>query len=108
MNPIKEQIRKDAAKALLNAGLKWKSFNNDTHWRVNEIDYWPTTDKWLCPLTGEIVYGIENLIKYIKVKSSQIGIRNLTIDQMFTIAARVRPTDLLMVCAALHKEIYNT
>lgn len=107
MNPIKEQIKKEAAMALFKAGIKWESLNNDNHWRINEIDFWPTTDKWLCPLTGETEYGVENLINYIQAKTPKKGIRRLSIGQMFTIAARVRPTNLLMVCGALHKEIYG-
>jgi hypothetical protein len=105
MNPIKQQIKREAAKSLFKAGLKWKEFS-DTHWRVNEIDFWPTTDKWLCPLTGETEFGVENLIKYIKVKSPSKGIKTLSVEQMFDIA-RKHHGSLFDMCKIMHKEIYG-
>jgi hypothetical protein len=103
MNRNKEYNREEAKKLLTKAGLTWDSFNNDTHWKVNGVDLWPTTYKWLCPDTGAIVKGIESLIEYIKPKKVTV----LTADQMFEIAKKVKPMSLMLVCEALHKAIYK-
>lgn len=105
MNALKDQNRNEARKRLTAAGLDWKSFNNDCHWKINEVDFWPTTHKWLCPLTGEVEYGIKELIAYLKPKS--ISVKKITIEQMFEIAKKVKPMNLHAVCEALHKEIYK-
>lgn len=90
---------------LLNeAGLEWQEFSN-YHWRVNEIDVWPSTQKWLCPGTGEIQYGIKSLITYLRPKNTNI--KYFTVEEMFTIARKVTPMNLEAICKKLHESIYK-
>lgn len=106
INTIKQDRIKKAAQILKSSGFTWKEFNNGYHWRINEVDFWPTKDKWLCPLTGEIVYGLRALIAYLKPK--QIKTKQLSVEQMFEISKKVKPMNLMAVMQALHKEIYKS
>ena len=84
-------------------GIKYQIFNNGYHFKVQEIDYWPTRDKWQEPETKEIILGLDKLIEYLKPKD----ITKLTVEQMFTIAKKVYPMNLEKICEALHNAIYK-
>lgn len=107
MNAIKEQIRKENAKELSRAGIKWESLNNDLHWKIGNIDFYPTTSVWNCNATEEGGCCVEDLIDYLKKIKQKSGIKRLSTEQMFEIAKRVKPMNLNSVCVALHKEIYG-
>jgi hypothetical protein len=105
MNKLKDYNREQARKTLTNAGLDWQSFNDDNHWKVNGIDFWPTTHKWLCPDTQEVQLGIKEFIDYIRPKESKLN--KLSVDQLFNIASHSKEKSLIGICRALHKEIYK-
>ncbi len=105
INPIKSERLQEARRLLKSAGLTWKEFNKGFHFKVNEIDFWPSTTKWMCPATGEVAYGIKELIAYLKPK--KINIKKLSPEQMFEIAKKVKPMNLMDVMKELHKEIYK-
>lgn len=107
MNPIKEQLRKESAEALNKANISWESLNNDTHWKIGKIDFWPTTGKWACAETSLDGYDVDGMIKHINRPRRGAIAKVLTVEEMFDIAKRVRPLSLHGVCEVLHKEVYK-
>lgn len=46
--------------------------NNDCHLILNNnIHYWPSTDYWKDLKTGDLFFGVENLIYYLKFKRTK-------------------------------------
>lgn len=110
MNAQKENNRKEAREILKENKIIYESFNNDMHWKIGRIDFYPTTLRWIDNGTDIKGIGYNILIDYIK-ESRQINdnpiLMQLSVEQMFDIAKKVKPTNLLMLCAALHKAIYK-
>lgn len=105
MNAFKEQMKEVCKKALEAKGIEWKSFNNDLHWKIGSVNFYPTTGKWRDESTEETGEGYKDLIKYLKPKP--LSVKALTPEQMFDIAKKVKPMNLNAVCEALHKAIYK-
>ena len=105
INTIKSDRIKKSSQILKSEGLKWEEFNNGYHWRINKVDYWPTRDKWKNPLTGEIQFGIRDLIQFLKPK--QLKINQLSVDQIFDIAKGSKDKSLFGICEAIHRGIYQ-
>ena len=93
------------------AKIPYHSFNNDMHWKIMDIDYWPTTLKWQDLKENKKGIGNKECIDYIKNKYPMLfipkGVQPLTVDQLFNIASHSKEKSLIGICRALHKEIYK-
>ena len=105
INTIKADRISKSRNLLKSNGLKWKEFNNGYYWRINDIDFWPTKDKWMSPLNGEIQHGLIELINFINFNKKELN--KLSVDQLFEIACHSKEKSLIGICRALHKEIYG-
>lgn len=105
MNDFKKQIRETARRALNDKGISFTSFNNDYHWKIGSVNFYPTTGKWRDESTEKIGDGYKDLIKYLKPRP--IDTKVLTPQQMFDMAKKVRPMNLMDVCIKLHQVIYK-
>ena len=115
MKQNKEDNRLHAKKVLEAANIKWESFNNDLHWKIGEMDFFPTTGKWRhikpnAEIQGE---GVMQLVEHLRNKHPMYKLqgieitKQLSVDQMFNIAAHSREKTLIGICRAIHKEIYG-
>jgi hypothetical protein len=110
MHPLKEQRREKARKALNARNIEFESFNDDLHWKIGNIDFYPTSGYWDDRSNGQTGHGHESLIKYIKPKimdGSVIKKSQLTIEQIFQIAIRSKDKSLTGICTEIHKAIYK-
>lgn len=105
MNEFKEKMMIECAKALASNGIAWKSFNNNLHWKIGPVNFYPTTGKWRDESTDEVGDGYKELIKYLKPKPMYT--KSLSPEQMFEIAKKVKPMNLMAVCTELHRQIYK-
>lgn len=105
MNEFKQQMREVCRKAFQAKGIEWESLNQDLHWKIGPVNFYPTTGKWRDESTDEVGEGYKDLIKYLKPKP--VGVKQLSPEQMFEIAKKVKPMNLNAVCEALHKAIYK-
>ncbi len=106
MNKEKEYNIKRSREILTDHRIKWESFNNDYHWKIGKIDYFPSTLKWISGEDRGI--GIEELLKYIqdipRIEKNHIC---LSVEEIFNIAKKVKPLNLEKVCEAIHKAVYK-
>lgn len=105
MNEFKQQMREVCRKAFQSKGIEFESFNQDLHWKIGSVNFYPTTGKWRDESTDQTGDGYKELIKYLKPKPMYT--KSLTPEQMFEIAKRVKPMNLMAVCTELHKAIYK-
>ena len=109
MKPQKEQMMKDAFWAFKEAGLCWESFNQDMHWKINGVNFYPTTHRWFDIRKDYRGEGIKQFTKYIRTrqqKDESIA-KQLTVDELFEIAKHVKPQSLYAILEAIHKGIYQ-
>lgn len=106
MNDFKKQMKEESSKALLEKGIDFEVFNNGLHWKIGSVNFYPTTGKWRDELTEKSGHGHKELIKYLKPKP--LGMKILSPEQMFYIAKKVKPMNLMAVCESLHNAIYKT
>ncbi len=118
MNKSKEINREHARKVLNIANIKWESFNNDNHWKIGSIDFWPTTLKWIDNYKNEKGNGVSQLVEHLRITyPMQIyvpkgvftlqGVQPLSVEQLFQIAAHSKDKSLMGICESIHKEIYK-
>lgn len=106
MNPIKEQKRNEARQALTEKGIEFRSLNNDLHWVVGTINFYPTTGKWFdFENTGINGDGYKSLLRHLKPSIGKI--KKVSVEEMFEIAKKVKPMNLESICEAIHKEVYK-
>lgn len=105
-----------ALEALRVANIKYDSFNNDLHWKIGSIDFWPTSLKWNDNYKNTKGQGVFQLIEHLRMTypshtynpyNKNIFPKTLSPDQIFDIAKKVKPMNLNAVCEAIHKEIYG-
>lgn len=110
MNLTKEHNRECARKILNSKGIKFESLNNDLHWKIGTMNFYPTTLRWNDNYRNINGFGLNEMLKEIKpiiTESSVIYKRQLSVEKMFNIAKKVKPCNLEKVCESLHKEIYK-
>lgn len=110
MKENKEKNRTWAKDVLKRNGITYQSFNNDLHWKIGDIDFYPTTQKWSDKKNGSYGIHVEDLIDYIKSQPKPLevnGIRKISIEELFYIAKKVQPLNLYDVCQAIHEAVYN-
>lgn len=108
MNPQKEYNRENARKILNAKSINFESLNNDLHWKIGTMDFYPTTLRWNDSFKNINGIGIKEMIKELYIGEQSIGDKQqLSIEQMFTIAKRVNPLNLEKVCQKLHEAIYK-
>lgn len=112
MNEIKKENRRIAKNELTNAGIKYESLNNDLHWKIGTVNFFPTTQRWTDEFNDESGQGLKSFIRYIKkekqiTESSVIENRQLSVEQLFQIAAHSKDRSLEGICKAIHKEVYK-
>jgi len=106
MNFDKELNLKQSIDVLTHHNITWESFNNNLHWKIGKINFFPTTQRWNDEDTGERAKGLESLLKHIRKPNIEAR-KYLSVEQMFTFAKKVTPMNLEKVCEVLHKEIYK-
>lgn len=90
---------------LSKAGIEFTEHNNGIHFKVGEIDFWPTTGKWIDGIDEG--RGVQELIKRLTPKRS-VGVnKTMTVEQIFQIAVHSKEKSLIGICTAIHKEIYK-
>ncbi len=69
---IHEQARrmKEFLEALKKAGFKYEQLSS-VHFRVNYINFWPTTGKWWCPEERLKGHGVDDLIAELKKRGME-------------------------------------
>lgn len=109
MNETKKQERRLAKAELNDRGIKYQSFNNDLHWKVGVVDFFPTTGRWSNNITDESGQGLRSFIRYItkEEKTKPLDLNRLSIEQLFEIAKKSKDKSLEGICGAIHKEIYK-
>ena len=117
MKPKAEQFLFISKESFKEAKIPYNSFNNDLHWKIMDIDYWPTTLKWQD--LKENIKGIGNkeCIDYIKNKYpmmfiskgvSTFGVvKTLSVQEIVKIFLKHKDKSLMEKCELLHKEIYG-
>ena len=112
MNAFKAINRIIARETLTGKNIKWKSFNNDFHWKIGTIDFWPTTLKWIDNKNGELKEGLPELVNHVigekKITDpSVIDKKKLSVQQIAKIFIKNEGKSLMEKCELLHKEIYG-
>lgn len=114
MKPDKEQARQYAKDILDKNNICYVSLNNDLHWKIGDIDFYPTSGKWIHNKRGKgddvFGHGILYLLDYTKQKCQpkDLGlIKKLSIEQLFNIASHSKDKSLMGICTSIHKEIYG-
>ena len=106
MNSNKMYNRQRARNVLTSKGITWHTFNNDTHWKIGTIDFWPTTNKWIDNKNGLLKEGLEELVNHIIVPYKQEP-KQLSVQQIAKIFTKNQDKSLMEKCELLHKEIYQ-
>lgn len=108
MKTEKEEKRAEAERLFKAAEFKWESFNDNLHWRVEGIEFYPTTWKWFDQKNEFKDHGIENLIRYIQTRPNKKhdSVKILTVEQVFEVAKRSPDKSLFGICTSIHKSIY--
>ena len=106
MNAFKAMNRIIARETLTGKNIKWKSFNNDFHWKIGTIDFFPTTWKWIDNKNGELKEGLEELVNHILVPYTPEP-KKLSVQQIAKIFLKNEGKSLMEKCELLHKEIYG-
>ena len=117
MKPKAEQFLFISKESFKEAKITYNSFNNDMHWKIMDIDYWPTTLKWQDLKENKKGIGNKECIDYIKNKYpmmfidkgiSQFGVsKRLSVQQIAKIFTKNQDKSLMEKCELLHKEIYQ-
>ncbi len=107
MKPSHKESIENARKIFTTESLFWLEYNNGYHFKVGTYDYWPTTGKWQDDKRNVQGIGIRSFLEYFENECRKKPSNQLSIEQMFTIAKKVKPMNLEKVCEALHKEIYG-
>ena len=114
MNRNKDYNREHAREVLKKANIDWQSFNKDNHWKIGKIDFYPTTLRWIDTDTELSSEGVFQLVEHLRTNypmqtyTPRTGIMyELSVEEMFKIAKKVKPLNLEKVCETLHKEIYG-
>lgn len=105
MNSNKEQNIEIAINRFKELGIKYKSLNNGFHWKINAFNFFPSTHKWNHDFNKTFGEDIDSFID--KIKTVKFINKELSVEEMFEIARKVKPMNLESVCIALHKEIYD-
>lgn len=88
----KQSYIDQARKKLSKAGIEWQEFNNGIHFKIGNIDFWPTTGKWIDGMDEG--RGIQELIKRLKPRSAGVS-KTMTAEQIFQIA-EVKDIDVIL------------
>lgn len=118
MNPKAEFNKGLSMKSFKDAKIPYTSLNNDMHWKVIDVDFWPTSLKWQDLKSDKKGVGVFECIEYLRTKYPMYvytpkgifnlqGVHPLTVDQMFDIACHSKEKSLIGICRTLHKEIYG-
>lgn len=105
MQTFKEQKREEARKALTAKGIVFQSFNDDYHWKIGTVNFYPTTGLFRDEANDHQDSGYKALIKYLNPKPKSV--KQLTVEQIFDIAKRSKDRSLEGICEAIHKGIYS-
>jgi predicted Zn-ribbon and HTH transcriptional regulator len=107
-NPVKQERMKEAEKLFKAAGFTWQSFNNNYHWRVAGIDFFPTTERWFDTKNDFHGQGVKEFIRYVQGRENAQKKLNkvLTIEQIFEIAKSSKDKSLFGICETIHRGIY--
>lgn len=107
----KEYKKEEIRKLFIKEGIKYQSFNNDFHWKIGHINFYPTTELWQSDnIGGDKGRGVDSLIRFLKYRTTIINhdiLIQLSVEQMFSIAKKVKPLNLEKVCEAIHKAVYK-
>jgi hypothetical protein len=115
MKPSKEHLKILASQSLIKAGINWTEYNNGLHYKIGNIDFYPTTGKWIRNYKGTkddiFGQGVETLIGMIlserKPYPNVKGSYPLTVQQIAKIFLKNEGKSLMEKCEILHKEIYR-
>lgn len=115
MNVSKEHNKIVNTQSLIKAGIKWVEYNNGLQYKIGNIDFYPTTGKWIQNFKGvkDDIFGqgIDTLIPHIISQSEPFqnvkGYYPLTVQQMSKIFIKNEDKSLMEKCEILHKEIYG-
>ena len=110
MNGSKEMNRIGARILLQNNNIEFESFNNDFHWKIGKIDFYPTTLNWIDNNRNYSSHGTLELVEYIKINLSPKRTENakeLSVQQIAKIFTKNQDKSLMEKCELLHKEIYD-
>lgn len=114
MNETKKQYRREARRILVKNGICFDSLNNDLHWKIGSVNFFPTTGLWRDESNEEQGNGVKSLISYLKPKeenkqelNKKYCIKKLSVEQLFQIAAHSKDKSLEGICKAIHTEIYK-
>ncbi len=125
MTQDKENNRINARKILNAKGIKFDSFNNDLHWKIGTVNFYPTTLKWRDDITVDDCVnkknikhnygtGLKELIEYLRqatvsqaVESGAEPLIKLSVEQIFDIAKKSKDKSLMGICTSIHERIYN-
>lgn len=109
-NPKKHDNIKEAERLLKAAGFEWKSFNNGYHWKIGDLDFYPSTHRWEDRKKDFHGYGLKEFIKYVAnriIRNKSFG-KILTVEQVFDLAKESKDKSLFAICEAIHKGIYGS
>ncbi len=106
MNEFKEQKRNEARNALKAKGIVFESFNQDLHWKIGCVNFYPTTGLWKDEETDVEGHGYKDLIKYLAPKP--FSGKKISVEKMFEIARKSKDRSLEGILTEIHKEIYGT
>ena len=111
MNPLKEHKREVARNLLKKANINFISLNNDMHWKVGHINFYPTTELWQSDnIGGDKGKGIDSLLRFLKhkvvVENHELQ-RRLSVQEIAKIYLNNKDKSLMEKCEILHKEIYG-
>jgi len=111
MKPSKEKNRENCRKILDKLKVSYESLNNDTHWKMGTVNFFPTTLKWFDEYTQERGEGINELLKHISTpeitEPSVIDKKQLSVDDLYQVAKKVRPQTVINICEVIHRKIYS-
>lgn len=108
MNEFKKKMRQIAKATFSKKGIAYQSLNNDMHWKIGTVDFYPTTGLWIDAVNEERGEGYKSLIKYLNPENAvNKPIKTLSIEQIFDIAKKSKDKSLLGICTSIHKEIYK-
>ena len=111
MNSNKEYNRQRASNVLKSKGISWESLNNDTHWKIGKINFFPTTGLWVSDtIGGARGRDIDSLIDFLKNTAQPIEkvlIKKLSVQEIAKIFTKNQDKSLMEKCELLHKEIYG-
>ncbi len=109
MNIVKQENRDNARQILKEKGIKFESLNNDFHWKIGTMDFYPTTLRWNDNFKNVNGIGLKEMIKELdytmKFKPGQVI--PLTVQQMAKIFTKNQDKSLMEKLEMLHKEIYG-